>query len=206
MTKPFNNLYNEVYGHFYKSQNTLRVARQDLFTTASTFPWYKLTSGTRTSLAAKIASINSDCIDPTVDYLQKTAMTRFFDYTSGKATAIEDEIKPAVTQLIELEDAVRGVTDNVCLAKIKLTSAKLIKEYSNFTKAVDTCIKNATIAYRPLTKAFTQLHLAALPLINRMNTELIKCENGKPDAETCVIAWLAKYCDDTTTCPHCGTM
>ena len=207
LTEPFNNLYNDVYSHFDESQNSLRIARQDFYKSAATFPWYKLTSGTRSALMWKIVVIIFNCIDPTVDFLQRYSMLRFVYFTNGKSTAIEDKVKPAVDQLIELQNAVRRVKNNVCLANLQLTSSKLIEEYSNFTKALNTCAKNATIAYEPHFEEFNKLLLASLPLINGMNEELINCENGQPDTETCVKVWLAQFCiNATTTCTDCKTM
>lgn len=204
LSRPFNALRDDVYGHFFRSQNTLRLARQTLFSTASKFPYHQVNNDTRHNLTRSISAVITNCIDPTVDYLQKTSMLPYFNFMNDSMTPIEIGFTAVTVQLQNLIAAVKAVTNSDCLARENVSSRRLSTDYSVVTGAINDCIRNASATYRPPISEFTRLHFIALPFINRMNRDLDQCENG--NSTQCVIKYLGKYCDNESTCKVCSTM
>lgn len=141
MTKQFNSLRDDVYGHFYRSQNTLRIARQSLFSTASKFSYHQLTAETRPILTARLTAIITEIIDPTVDYLQKDSMLRYYNFMQDASTPIEKGLQPIMNQLEESKTTARDALNENCLKQESLTARKLSKDYEAAVDAVSACIK-----------------------------------------------------------------
>lgn len=194
----------DVYGHYFRSQNTLRRARQNLFTVASRYPYYTLNAETRQKLVKTLTALLVNCIDPTVEYLQKESMLPFFDFMKDDSTAIEKGFKGVATQLEKLSAAVSNSSNDACLIKENI-SRRLPNEYNALVSAINECTRNITIVYRPTINEFTRLHFIALPLINRISTELNQCDNNGNNRESCVVKFLTTYCEDDS-CKVCSTV
>lgn len=202
LSRSYNNLRDEIYGHFFRSQNTLRVARQSLFSTASKFPFYQLTDSTRQNLVKRLEAIIDDCIDPTIDFVQKKAILGFYNFEEGK-TQIETAWSGAHEQIQNLTDAVKAVTDDVCLENKSVSNRRLSIDFNPLTTAINDCTRNASALFRDPINSFTRVHLLAQPLINRMSTDLTFCATGNKH-EDCVSKFLLRYCEET--CKVCPTM
>lgn len=205
LSRPYNNLRDDLYGHFFRSQTTLRLARQTLFSTASKFPYYQLNDTMRASLVKKLSTIINDCVDPTIDYVQKTSMLPFFDFATDASTPIEAGLSIVSTQLQDLTTAVQATSNSTCLKNQDVTSRRLSASYSAVIDAELACIRNASAEYRPPINEFTRVHFVALPYITRINTELMLCSN-RNNTDSCVDEFLTKFCDDEARCKVCTTM
>lgn len=208
LTRSFNSLRDDVYGHFFRSQTTLRIARMQLFSTASKFPYYLLSNTTRVQLVNRLSYIINNCTDPTIDYLQKDSMLRYSNFMG--LTPIETALEPLTSQLELLETALRAVNDSDCFSKLTvINQRRLNADFSPFTNAVGDCIRVANQQYRQPINEFTRVHFIALPLINRINNDLSQCANiqNANRREPCVTSnFLEKYCEDDSKCPYCSTM
>jgi hypothetical protein len=225
-SRAFNALFTEVYGHFFRSQNTLRLARQSVFTASSRFPVHTLTEDTRKNLVTLLSSLFTKSMDPTIDFLQKESMLRFYNYDKDESTPIERTFKAIAPQLEELSDAVSNTTNDACLRRENI-NRRLPNEYSAIISAINDCTRNASAVYRAPINEFTRLHFDALPLITRIgagksykysdilrrftnknSTDLLACANNGANRESCVVRFLKTYCDDTAneTCKTGSTM
>lgn len=209
LSRAFNNLRDEVYGHFFRSQTTLRVARQSVYSVASKFPFYQLNDTMRTSLVSRLSSIVNDCMDPTISFLQIDSMSQYFNFMTDQKTLSEQAFASAAAQLQELTTLVQGINNDDCVRGLGLTARRLGTEYNPIITAITDCVRNATSLYRPPTNDFTRVHLVALPYINRMGTDLGNCgSNAVGNAGTnnqCIDRFLAKYCANDS-CKTCSTM
>lgn len=204
ISRPFNALRDDVYGHFFRSQGTLRVARQAIFSTASVFPYYLLTEDTRNLLMANMTKLLTECADPTIDYLQKDSMLRFYNFMTDATTPIEKALQPAIDQLNTLEEDLKAATDQSCLAKVRIAQRQIQTAYNSFIDAVNDCTRQASQAYRQPINEFTRVHFIALPLMNKINRELSAC-NSNNVKDSCVLNFLSKLCAEDT-CKVCSTM
>ncbi|KAG5676849.1 hypothetical protein PVAND_006656 [Polypedilum vanderplanki] len=187
----FNNLQSDVYGHFHRSQTTLRIARQNLYMSASNFPYYRLEKDTtRKELTALLGSIIYNIIDPTVDYVQKTSMDKFFMFNSDTAPNVEQAFSTADSQLNAL--ATMNCSDST------VSSRKLMSEYSDFIFAINNCTRVIFQKYRAPINEFTRVHFIALPLINRLNRDLNACTSilNRVGVEACIIEYLKNNCQE----------
>lgn len=204
MSRSFNALFMDVYGHFFRSQNTLRLARQNIFTAASRFPYQSISTETRQKLTKTVTALLTTCIDPTIDYLQKDSMLRFFNFMKDVNTPIENGFKAVVTQLGAISAAVSNTTNDSCLRKENI-NRRLPTEYSALIAAINDCTRNSSTTYRAPINEFTRVHFAALPLLNRIGTELNQCSNNGNNRESCVVKFLMTYCEDES-CKVCSTV
>lgn len=204
LSRPFNVLRDDVYGHFYRSQNTLRIARQNLFSIASKFPFFALSDETRQNLVKRLTAILINIIDPTVDYLQKDSMLSYFNFMVDPMTSIEAAVKQAEPKLQELRDAIKNVTDEACLKKVDINARKLTASLNPAIAAINDCTRNASALYRAPINEFTRVHFTALPFINRMSMDLSQCSNGNTK-EACSVTFLTKYCEEDS-CGVSSTM
>jgi hypothetical protein len=182
----------------------LRAARQNIFAAASKYPYYSLTTETRTKLVKTLTALLNTCIDPTVEYLQKDSMLGFFNFMKDENNAIEKSFKLAATQLQEVSSAVSNSSDDDCLRRENI-NRRLPNEYITYLTAIIVCTRNISIEYRTPINEFTRAHFLALPLLNRISTELNRCVNNGSNRESCVIKFLATYCEDET-CKVCSTV
>lgn len=204
LSRPFNALRDDVGGHFFRSQNTLRNARQAIFMTASTFPYHMLSNDTRHQLVSNLTKLLTECADPTIDYLQKASMLRFYNFMSDAKTPIETALQPVVDQLNTLEQDLKSAKNQSCLASVKITQRGIQTAYSNFTEAVNNCTRKASQAYRAPISEFTRVHFMALPLLNKVERELSAC-NSNNVKDSCVLTFLSKFCAEDS-CKVCSTM
>lgn len=204
ISRPFNALRDDVYGHFFRSQATLRNARQAIFSTASVFPYYMLKEDTRSSLMANMTKLLTQCADPTIDYLQKESMLRFYNFMVDASTPIEKALQPAIDQLNQLEEDLKAATNASCLAKVRITQRQIQNAYNTFIDAVNNCTRQANQAYRAPINEFTRVHFIALPLMNKVNRELQSCDTNNVK-DSCVVNFLSKFCAEDT-CKVCSTM
>lgn len=205
MTRSFNALRDDVYGHFFRSQTTLRNARESLFSSATKFPFYQLNDTMRPSLVKRLTTLLNECIDPTIDYVQKNSMLPYFNFMIDSGTPVEIGFMVISAQLEELSTAIKAATDDDCLRTLAITSRKLTTSYSGVISAANDCIRNASVTYRDPINVFTRVHFVALPLINRLNSELNQCANGNSNNQ-CIDRYLTRNCEDETTCKVCSTM
>jgi hypothetical protein len=203
LTRGYNALFTDVHGHFFRSQATLRVARQNIFDAASKYPYFSLTTETRQKLVKTLTALLTTCIDPTVEYLQKNSMLGFFNFMKDENNAIEKSFKAAATQLEKLSSAVSSSSDDDCLRRENI-NRQLPNEYITFNTAIIECTRNISIEYRSPINEFTRAHFLALPLLNRISTELNRCGNNG-NGESCVVKFLATSCEDET-CKVCSTV
>jgi hypothetical protein len=203
LSQPFNSLRDDVYGHFYRSQVTLRQARQSLFSRAQKFPYHRLSAETRQSLVKRITEILIDVIDPTVDYLQKNSMLRYYNFMTDEMSPIEKALKPMSTQLEDLIKTVQGGNDS-CTNKESITVRRLDREYSSYVGSINSCIREAFSAYRQPISEFTRVHFTALPYIGRILNDLGGCDGGN-NQDACIKNFLIKYCAEDT-CKVSSTM
>ncbi|CRL03425.1 CLUMA_CG016348, isoform A [Clunio marinus] len=216
LMRPVNILRDEVYGHFFRSQNVLRLARENLFSTASKFPYYQLEPEVRQNMVKRLSTIINECIDPTVDYLQKNAILPYFNFMSDEKTPVESSFEPVMTQLEGLKAIIESSDKNSCLRSANINSRRLTTRYNSVINAVNSCTRSASMTYRAPITEFTRLHFAALPLVNRMNTELNQCtsilastlgtESNSERTNECLKAYLEKYCEDEEQCKVCSTI
>lgn len=200
----FKILRGDASGYFTRSQNTLRISRQNLFSTAVDFPYHHLSDATRQSLAKRLASIMTTCIDPTVDYLQNDSMFIYFNFAKSTSSPIETALEGFLTQLNELSDAVKATTDSDCLIKEDIKSRLLTAEYNNLTTAINACTRNSSASNRGPISEFMRLQLTALTFITRLNLDVNICANGNRKEE-CVANFLKEYCEEDS-CKVCSTM
>ncbi|CAH1710187.1 unnamed protein product [Chironomus riparius] len=189
----FNNLFNDVYGHFHRSQNTLTGARQNLYSAASTFPYFRLTAENRQNLTGVLSALVYNIIDPTIEAVQKSAMTKFYAYNSDTQTVTEEAFLAVDTQLNALSTLAPNCTTGV-------TSRKLTAEYSNYTNGINNCTRFVFQKFRDPINEFTREHFVALPLINRIVRDLNQCTGGLNSnrIETCVTNFDNTYCQEDT--------
>jgi hypothetical protein len=176
--QPFNNLMMDVYGHFARSQNTLRGARQDLFRAAENFPYYRLASDKRKSLVKLLDSLIYNVVDPTVDYLQRTSLKRFYAFNADERTPVEEAFSAADSQLSAM-------------------SSELMSEYQSFISSINDCTKAMNQQYRSPIGEFTRVHFNALPLMNKIHRELNNCAGANDKKfDQCVNEFSTKHCQN----------
>lgn len=187
VNQQFNNLFNDVYGHFHRSQTTLRIARQNLYTSASTFPYYRLSEDARKNLTALLGSLIYTVIDPTVESVQKTAMTKMYAFNTDENNVVEQALSAVDTQL----SALQSMSEN-CTAGV--TSRKLTAEYANFISAINNCTRFVSQKAREPINEFTRVHFVALPAINRAVRDINTCSSNANRIDTCVVEFFKNYC------------
>lgn len=202
LTNSWNTLRDDVYGHFFRSQSTLRLARLALSSAASKFPYNHLSNETRQNLVNNLTSIIIDCIDPTVDYLQKNSTLRYFNFMNDSETPIERAFNVS-GQLQELSNAILASNDSECFRRENI-GRRLSNEYSALISAINDCTRNASATYRAPINEFTRVHFAALPLITRLGVSLNQCANGN-NREACIVRYLAANCAGDS-CKTCSTI
>jgi hypothetical protein len=196
--QPFNNLMMDVYGHFARSQNTLRGARQDLFRAAENFPYYRLSSEKRKSLITLLDSLIYNVIDPTVDYVQRTSMQRFYAFNTDEKTPVEEAFSAADSQLAAMSSE--------CAKQSDLSARKLMGEYQGFISSINDCTKAMNQQYRAPIGEFTRVHFNALPLINKIHRELSGCSGANDkNFDKCVTDFMTKHCQ-SDKCQTNGVM
>lgn len=200
----FKTLRGDVSGYFTRSQNTMRISRQNLFAGALDFPYHQLNYETRQLLVKRLMTILTTCIDPTVDYLQNNSMFIYFDLMKTASSPIETSLKSFLSQLNELSFAVKATTDDDCLSKEDIKTRFLTLAYNNLTNAINSCSKNAIASNRGPLIEFSKFQFTALTLITRMNFDLNFCANGNKK-EDCVVNFLKEYCEEDS-CKVCSTM
>jgi hypothetical protein len=185
---PFKNLENDVYGHCHRSQNTLRLARQNLFTSAQNFPYYKLTEETRTSLISLLNELITNIIDPTITYIQKNSMDKFYTFSGDSgSTVVEQTFDAAFTQ----------VTSMTAECKTKVTARSLMQEYGPYLNLINACTRSVSQYFRPPINLFTRRHFQALPKIGDVTRDLNQCSNSNNNRiEPCSVDFMKKYCQD----------
>lgn len=191
MQQPFNNLQSDVYGHFHRSQNTLRGARQNLYQTASSFPYYRLNADLRKNLVTYLDTLIYKVIDPTVEFVQKASMDQYYAFNSEEKSVVEQAFLAADSQL--------SAMSSDCGTKMEVSSRKLMNEYSSFISSINDCTREMSRQYRSPISEFTRVHFVALPLINRLNRELNGCSTPRGSTDQCIKEYLAKNCLD-----HCS--
>lgn len=152
----------------------------------------------------KLTTLITTCIDPAIDYIQKDSMVSFYNFMMDASTPVETGFKVVATQLQDLATVVQGASDD-CLKKQGISARRITMEYDGVIKVASDCIRNASASYRAPINEFTRVHFVALPLINRINSDVNQCANGNKN-DQCVAAFLAKYCDDASKCKDCATM
>jgi len=194
----YNDLRDDVYGHFYRSRNTLNLAREDLFAAGFKFPYFRLTDDLRKALMERLRKIIGEDVDPTIEYLQKVSMNEYWNFLSAEenATAVEDAFASAQDQLDELSVTVSSATA-ACLSKEGISQRKLLSVYNPFTNAINDCTRTASSEYRRPINVFTNVHFKALPLLTQMSFALNDCSNSlESSRDTCTNRWLKNYCDE----------
>jgi hypothetical protein len=185
----FNNLFNDVYGHFHRSQNTLTAARQNLYSAASTFPYFRLSPENKLNLTGVLSALVYNTIDPMIEAVQKSAMTKLYAYNSDAQTVTEQAFSAVDTQLSALSTLDANCTSGV-------TSRKLTTEYANYTNGINNCTRFVFQKFREPITEFTRVHFVALPLINRIVRDLNQCTGGLNTnrIDTCVTTFDNTYC------------
>lgn len=194
----------DVSGYFTRSQNTLRLSRQNLFSASVDFPYHHLSDATRQNLAKRLASIMTTCIDPTVDYMQNDSMFVYFNFMKSANSPIETALEGFLIQLNELSDAVKATTDSDCLIKQDVKSRLLTAAYNNLTTAINVCTRDSATSNRGPISEFMALQLTALTFITRLNLDLNICASGNRKEE-CAVNFLKEYCEEDS-CKVCSTM
>ena len=118
-------------------------------------------------------------------------------------TQIENAWTGAHAQIENLKNAVKDVTDEKCLENINISNRRLSVDYNPLTTAITDCTRNASSLFREPISNFTRVHFIALPLINRMVSDLTFCANGNKQDE-CISKFLLRYCEQT--CKICPSM
>lgn len=149
-----------------------------------------------------------DTVDPVIDFVQKEAMLRYFDFSRDAGTPIELAFTKATEDLAKLSETVAQVTSNPCLNREGI-QRKLQREYSNFTSAVNNCTRALSSSYRTPINDFTRIHFQAQPLLVRIGSNITRCAtatNRDRDREACVIKFLETICADPSVCETVETM
>lgn len=130
-------------------------------------------------------------IDPTIEAVQKTAMTKLFAFNSDAQTVTEGAFSAVDSQLNALATLNANCTSGV-------TARKLTTEYANYTNGINNCTRFVFQKFREPINEFTRVHFVGLPLINRIVRDLNQCSGGlqinKIDA--CVTAFDITYCQE----------
>jgi len=178
----------------------LTAARQNLYSAASTFPFFRLSAENKQNLTEVLSALVYDIIDPTLESVQKSAMTKFYAYNSDPQTVTEQAFSAVDTQLNALATLPANCTTGV-------TSRKLTAEYANYTNGINNCTKFVSQKFRDPITEFTRVHFVALPLINRIVRDLNQCSGGLNvnRIDTCVTNFDNTYCQ-TDTCKVNPTM
>lgn len=192
LSRYFKVLRGGVSAYFTRSQNTLIVSRQSLFSTALDFPYHQLSDETRQNLVKMLASVLTSCIDPTVEHLRSETTFVYFNFTQSASSPIENALKDFRSQLNVLTNSVKTATED-CLMQIDVKSGSLTSTYNPLTNAINACSRYATASNRLPLLEFTRLHYAALNMVNRMNLDLNLCGNGNKKEE-CVLNYLKENC------------
>lgn len=161
----------------------------------------------RANLKRRLTSIISECIEPTIDYLQKDAILPYFNFMTEARTPIESGFETVSSQLRQLETAIKSANDTSCLRTENINRARLTTEYGNVVNAESDCIRNASSMYSTPITEFNRAQLTVVPFVTRINAELILCSNENfIDHNQCIDRFLARFCDDESTCKVCSTM
>jgi hypothetical protein len=135
-------------------------------------------------------------IDPTVEYIQKSSMDKYYAFNVDSQTSVEKAFAAIETQLEALISECPGS---------KVTSRQLTTEYAPFTAAINECTRLINSKYRAPINEFTRVHFIALPLISRIDRDLRTCSSPLTvnRIEQCAIDFTTKYCqeDSCTTNP-----
>lgn len=177
----------EIYGHFLRSQNSLRAAGDQVFSAAQRFPYFALSNETRDALSSNITFFLRNCSKPTNDYLGRNATLPMFDYTTNNTSPIEIAFKPVkdiLDQIIAVASSVN--IDTQCLRTIGLGFSRFERTFTAVVNYINQCTRLLSLTYRPAITEFTRLHFVALPVVNRLATDLNSCaSNWNLDRETC---------------------
>lgn len=155
----------------------------------------------------RLRTVLSECIEPTIEYLQKDAILPYFNFMTEARTPIESGFATVSTELRRLEKAVKAANNSTCLTSLNINRARLTTEYGAVVVAESECIRNASDLYRTPIGEFNRAQLVVLPFVTRLNAELILCASENfIDNNQCVDRFLARYCEDESACKTCSTM
>jgi hypothetical protein len=162
-----------------------------------------LEAETRQKLVTRLTEILEQVIDPTIEFLQKDSMLRYFNFMKDSSSPIEKALSPMTKQLEDLITTTKA-TNDTCIDKENITVRRLSRAYSTYESGINSCIREAFIAYRQPISEFTRVHFIALPFISRIQNDLGGCEGGSSQNE-CIENFLKKYCSEDS-CKVASTM
>lgn len=210
LTTPFNNLRDDMYGHFYRSQNIIDDIQNNLFSAGQRFPYFVLTKSVRDNLSGNITDFMNKCTRPTIQYLHENAIIPLFDYTSGNnTTPMENAMKPISDILDRIQTAATQATNDTCLAALGINNARLRTVLSAAVTQISGCVTSTFTTLRTPVNAFVTQHFTAFRLFNTVVNSFQSCTSFFTTNRTaCVINITPSLCSTPTetTCTTCGAM
>jgi hypothetical protein len=208
LTSNFNNLRDEIYGHFYRSQNQLRSSGDQLFSAGQRFPYFALTDATRAEVSQGISTLLQQCSKPTTDFLGRQSTLPLFDYPNNSTSPIEAALKPVTDKIKEINDQVAKVTDIPCLRSLQINSGRINSLFNSVTNAVNGCIRTLSTNVRSSINDFTSAHFQALPAVNRLYNDLQACAiASNQNRESCAMKIGRAVCtDEDPACVVCNSL
>lgn len=210
LTSPFNNLRDDMYGHFYRSQNIIDDVQNNLFSAGQRFPYFVLTQSVRDELTGNIASFLNKCSRPTIQYLHENAIVPLFDYISGNnTTPVENAIKPISDVLDRILTAATQATNETCLATFAINNARFRTVLSPAVSQISGCLTSTFTTLRTPVNAFVTQHFTAFRQFNTLVNSFQSCTSIFTSNRTaCVINVTPSLCSTPTdtTCIICGAM
>lgn len=188
LTSNFNNLRDEIYGHFFRSQNQLRSAGDQLFSAGQRFPYFSVSDQSRDAISQGISALLETCSKPTTDFLGRQSTLPLFNYPANSTSPIENAFKPVSEIIKQLDEAVGQVVDTSCLRALNINVGRLQQLFGGVTNAINGCIRTLSANFRSSINDFTQTHFQALPQIQRLFNDLQACSQSSiNNRESCAI-------------------
>lgn len=209
LSNQYNNLRDDVYGHFFRSQNIINDAQNNLFNAGQKIPYYAIPDTTvRNNLSGNITSFMELCTRPTIQYLHESAILPLFKFTENNTTPMEIAFQPITEVLERLSAAVSGITDDSCLNALRINAARLRSLFGNASNQINGCIRTTFTAYRTPINLFTSMHFSTLGQLNTLVNDVQSCSSVFSNRTACAIRVSDGLCSTPTetTCQTCGSL
>lgn len=204
LTNAFNNLRDDVYGHFYRSQNIIDDVQNNLFSAAQKFPYYSLNdAATRDQLTGNVTNFINNCTLPTIQYFNENAIVPFFNFTANNTTPMETAFKPISDALDNILTAVSQATNESCLNSLRINSGKLRSLFGNMANQINGCVRTTFTAYRAPINQFTNMHFTAYGQLSSIVNDFQSCSSTSGNRTTCAIKLSTLLCSSPTE-SNCG--
>jgi hypothetical protein len=209
LTNTFNNLRDDVYGHFYRSQNIIDDVQNNLFSAAQKFPYYSLNdASTRNQLTGNVTNFINNCTLPTIQYFNENAIVPFFNFTANNTSPMEIAFKPVSDALDSILSEVTQATNETCLNSLRINSSKLRNLFGNAANQINGCVRTTFTAYRAPINQFTNMHFTAYGQITSIVNDFQSCSSTSGNRTACAIRLSTLLCSSPTesTCGPCASV